>query len=52
MRKATIYYNDQPIKRIEVTKTIKELGYILLHNEDKIVAIVPDNYLIIFTDER
>jgi hypothetical protein len=52
MKYATIHYNDQPIQKIEVTRAEKDENQTILYLGEKAVAIVPNNYLIIFSDER
>jgi hypothetical protein len=52
MKYATIYYNDQGVLKIKVTRAEKDENQTILYIEKKAVAIVPNNYLIIFSDER
>jgi hypothetical protein len=54
MKKATIYYNSEPITTVIIdsfTSEIAEDAYFLMR-ENKTVAIIPFNYLIIFEDNE
>lgn len=52
MKYAKIYYNEQLIQKIHLTRAEKDEDKTVLYLEEKEVAIVPNNYLIIFTDEK
>jgi len=52
MRKAIIYYNEQPIQIVYFDKFDIVEKSIVLFNGIKTIAVVPNNYLIIFSDEQ
>jgi hypothetical protein len=52
MKYATIYYNGNPLQKFYFTKYSIEKECIIFFDQLVTAAIVPNNYLIIFSDER